>query len=247
MCRRNLVFSIVALTFLLGFDSAQATLNFPTGLTASNRGQILSILGYGTAVKVLDDPYPLGGYSGVEVGLTQESIQTDQIAGLGNKSTLQSQINYNLLTIGKGIYNNLDTFVQFAFLGQQENFSHFGGQARWSFYQAEYLPIYTSLLVHGSSTNFGNLVTTSTLGLDIILGVHEGDLTLYFGGGLLRGSGIFTGGTGGVTDSGNTEQNGVIDNRFLAGLNIKIQKAFVAFELDRAYLPTYALKLGVRF
>jgi len=244
---KNRFFKLLFILALLGSSPAIALLVIPTKLSAQDEGKILNILGYGTACKILGDPYPLGGYSGVEIGLEENILQTDQISSLGSGAAQQGQTTYNTLTLGKGIYNNIDTIVQFAFLGQTENVSNFGGQVRWGFYQAEYLPIYLSTVAHWDSTNFANLVTTTTMGGDLIMGVHEGDVTLYLGAGIIRSMGSFAGGTGAITASGNTEQNGIEDNRFIVGLNFKIQKAYLAGEMDQTRLPTYAAKLGFRF
>lgn len=222
-------------------------LQIPTALTQKDRDAALEILGYGTAVKILDDPYPLGGYSGFEIGLSSEILSTAEISRLGAKSTTQSETSYQTINVGKGVYNNIDTFLQFSFLGQQENMAHFGGQVRWGFYQAEYLPVYLSLNVHGASTNFQNLISTTAYGLDLIAGFKEGDVTLFFGGGPIKAQGVFSGGSGGVTDTGETLKNSLQDSRFLAGLNIKFDKIFVSLELDRYSYPVYSAKLGFRF
>ena len=66
----------------MGAAPAWAGLSFPSSLTSHDRGQVLAILGYGSAVKILDNPYPLGGYSGLEIGLSTEFINTSQIAKL---------------------------------------------------------------------------------------------------------------------------------------------------------------------
>lgn len=226
---------------------AFALLPIPSAMSEHDRGVALTILGYGSAMKVLDDPYPLGGYSGLEVGLASSMMTTDQISSLGTKTSQQAQTSFNTLSVGKGIYDNIDTFVQFSYLGQQENVMNFGAQVRWGFFQAEYLPVYMSAIFHGDSTNYENLITTTTMGVDGILGVHEGDVTLYVGIGIIRAMGTFAGGTGGITDSGVTVQNGVEDSRFLAGLNVKFGHMFTAVEIVSYNTPVYGAKLGMRF
>lgn len=217
-------------------------------MSSHDRGTALSILGYGSAVKILDNPYPMGGYSGVEVGLSTEFINTQQIAKLGNGTSAQAQTSYNVLSFGKGLYRNVDVFAQFSYLGQTEAISNFGGQIRWGFYEAQNLPIFASLNVHGDSTNFNNLIVTNDFGFDILGGITEGDATVYLGFGMLRAMGTFSGGTNGVTDTNQTEQTGILDNRILGGLSVKMgQQAFVAAEIDSYSLPVYSAKLGLRF
>lgn len=242
----------LAFIFLVFMGSnAEATLVIPSGLTGHDRGTALAILGYGSAVKLVDNPYPLGGYSGLEVGLSTEIIDTSQIAKLGNGAPTQSQTSYDVLSVGKGFYDNIDVFFQFGFLGQAEQITNFGGQLRWGFFEAKSLPIFASLVVHGNSANFNNQIDTNSFGVDLVGGVTEGDATVYVGVGTLRSMGVFTGGsaaTGGITDTSITERNGIEDNRFLGGLNVKIAKeAFVAGEIDSYTQPAYSAKLGLRF
>ena len=45
-------------------------------MTKSDRQDSLEILGLSTSYKNVADPYPLGGYSGVQLSYTVESIPT---------------------------------------------------------------------------------------------------------------------------------------------------------------------------
>jgi len=240
-------FLLVHFICLLVTSIAQANLVIPYNLSYADRNKALVILGYGSASKILGDPYPLGGYDGLEIGLSSEYLATQQMAALGNGAQLQSQTTYNTLTVGKGIYNNIDTFLSFSLMGQEENFTNLAGQIRWGFFQASYLPIYFSAILHANSFNCENLIVTNTVGLDVIVGFKEGDVTLYMGGGPIRASGNYSGGSGGVTDNGQNMGAGIMDNRFIAGLNIKIGKYFVAGEIDNYSTSAYAAKLGYRF
>ena len=237
-----LVSSLTILT-----SEAQALIQIPYQMSTADMNKALQIFGYGSATKVLDDPYPLGGYDGLEIGFSNETMHTDRISSLGAGATQQSQTSYQSVTLGKGIYNNIDTFVSFSLLGQAENISEVGGQIRWGFFQASYLPIYLSWILHGNTFNCQNLIVTNSLGMDLIAGFKEGDVTLYFGGGPIRASGNFTGGIGGITSSGQTQGIGILDSRFLAGLNIKFGKYFVVGEIDNYASAAYAAKIGYRY
>ncbi len=232
---------------MLAASKAQAVLPIPGQLASGDRSKIMQVLGYGSSTKILGDPYPLGGYDGLEVGISTEVLQTDQIAALGTHAQPQAQTSYNTITVGKGIYNNIDSFVTFSLMGQSENVTNLGGQIRWGFFQASYLPIYLSAILHANSFNCENLIVTNTLGMDLIAGFKEGDVTLYFGGGPIRAQGVFSGGLGGITDSGQATGAGIMDSRFLAGLNLKFGKYFIAGEMDNYASAAYAVKLGYRF
>lgn len=220
----------------------------PTGMNSSDRQAALEILGYGTSPKLLGNPYTLGGYSGVELGVTTEVIPTSDIARLGSKANQQQgETSYSVFTLGKGIYSNLDTYFQFGLLGGAENISNMGGQLRWSFFQAEYVPAFVTAVLSGSSVNFQNLLITNTQTGDIVLGVSVDDVTLFLGAGLVKSQGSFTGGAGGITDGTDSVKENISGSHYLAGLNIKFSSVFLAMEIDRYTQSTYSAKLGLRF
>jgi hypothetical protein len=237
-----------SLLFLMLSSSAFAKLILPTGLTTNDRQAALEILGYGSAPKILGNPYTLGGYSGAEVGVTTEIIPTSDISRLGTKaSQQQGETSYSVFTLGKGIYSNLDTYLQFGLLGGAESISNVGVQLRWSFFQAEYLPAFMTAVLSAGAVNFQNLISTSTQASDLILGVSVDDVTLYLGAGLVKAQGFFTGGAGGITDTGDSLKESVSGGHYLAGLNLKFSTAFIAMEIDRYTQSTYSAKLGFRF
>ena len=203
--------------------------------------------GFGTAIKSLTDPYPLGGYSGVEIGVANEIIPTTDMAGLGNKSKLQGETSYAQLSFAKGLYYNVDLFVDFVPMGQNEKVSGFGGGFRWGFFEAEYLPVTVSFQATANSTSFQNKINLTTQTLDLIASFNVEDVTLYAGVGPVRSWGVFMGGADGVTDSGNVENEMLSTTRMLAGLAVKFSKVFAALEINRTTEPSYAAKIGVRF
>ena len=230
----------------VGF-SAAAKLSIPTNLSSQDRQTALESLGSGTSAKLLGDPFPLGGYSGVELGITTEVVPTSDLARLGAKTAQQSETSYSVLTIGKGLYYNVDVFGQFGFMSSSENISNYGGQLRWNFYQAEYLPVFLSFVLSGSSTNFQNLIITNNQGMDLIAGVNVDDVTLYLGTGQLQVQGTFIGGASGITDTSDTMKEGMSTNHYMAGINLKFSQMFLAMQIDRYSQSTYSAKLGVRF
>jgi len=227
---------------------SNAKLILPTGLNSNDRQAVTEILGYGSTPKILGNPYTLGGYSGVELGVTSEVIPTSDIARLGSKAVQQQgETSYSVFTLGKGIYSNLDTYLQFGLLGGAENISNLGAQVRWTFFQAEYLPAFVTAVVSASSVNFQNLVVTTTQLADLVLGVSVDDVTLYLGAGFAKAQGAFTGGAGGVTDSSESVKENVAGGHYLAGINLKFSSVFIAMEIDRYTQSTYSAKLGLRF
>jgi hypothetical protein len=237
---------IVVFIFSISWQ-APAAMSLPKNLKASERETTLGILGFGSAAKLLSSPYPLGGYDGVEVGLNSEYIPLSDVASLGSKSTSRSDINYFNLVLGKGLFYNIDVLVQFIPMPQDESLSGFGGQLRWGFYETKFMPAALSLVFHGASTNFNNLLGSETTGFDLIGSVNMRDVSLFFGAGQARSVGKFIGGVDGVTDTGNTETTDVASQHTVFGISIKMSNVFLALEVDRYVQSTYAGKLGVHF
>ena len=239
------IFSSVFILIFSTFAFASSTL--PANLNASDRATALGILGFGSASKLLSSPYPMGGYSGVELGFSSEYIPMADVATLGAKTNNRSDLNYFNLTVGKGLYYNIDLLVQFIPMPQDESVSGYGAQLRWGFFEASFMPATLSFVINGSSTNFNNVLGTETTGADLVGAVSMRDVSLFVGIGQARTFGTFIGGTGGVTDSGNSEGADVSSAHTVFGVSVKMSQVFLAMEVDRYVQSTYAGKLGVRF
>lgn len=227
---------------------AFAALEFPRGMTRADRRAALDVLGAGAMVKILGDPYPLGGYSGWEMGLSVEQMDTSSISRLGQQQVhRQDQTRIFNLVLGKGLYYNIDFFLQFAPPGQGEEFSSFGGVVRWGFYESQNWPINLSLQLGANSGNFQNLVATTSQTMDLIFGYNLVDLSVFLGGGLARSSGLFIGGTGGITDDNETQSEAISNTRYIAGLSYRWEKFFLAGEYSHSNTPVFSAKLGFRY
>jgi hypothetical protein len=239
----------LSLFFILFLASgvSEARLKIPTGMNSEDRKTALEVLGLSSTAKVLSNPYPLGGYAGVEIGVSQEFLSTSEISRLGSRAQEQSETSYTLLSVGKGLYGNVDLFFQFAPVTDAENLTNFGGQLRWGFFEAEYLPAFMTLVLSANSVSYQNLINVSNVGYDLILGFSVEDVTMYTGIGSIQSSGIFMGGASAITDTGETVSESVKSSHFLAGLHVKIASFFVALQLDRYTEATYSGRIGWRF
>lgn len=237
------------LLLLLVAGVSQATIQIPSGLTHDDREQALRIVGLGMGEKLLSDPYPLGGYAGFELGLSLENLPTDTLSRLGAKlATPQQDFTYPKLTIGKGVYNNFDFFVQFTPYRRADELTQFGGLVRWGFYQGQLFPFSTSLLLHANSSNISNLIIMRTYGADLLAGVSVGKVSIFGGFGTMQSYGSFTGGVNGVTASTIDENETVSGFHSFVGANLRFfEKAFLAVQLDRTEVPVVSGKFGVRF
>ena len=242
------------LTFVTIFFSIFATqnvvakVNIPTNLTSDDRIKVLEILGPGTSSKILTDPYPLGGYAGFEAGLQIDSIPVSDIANLGNGVTEQDQFTYPIISIGKGLYKNVDIFVHFIPSSEGTGISEYGGILRWGFYQMAYLPVSFSLNLSAGSTNINNQLIIKNFGYDFTAGITSQNIYFYGGVGQIQSGGEFTGGgTDGVTDTGQKEEHRVSDAHYFVGVGFRIASVFLTGQMDFHFQPTYSLKLGFRF
>lgn len=242
-------------------------LDIPKGLSTSDQEDVVKILGLGTSMKMASSPYPLGGYAGFEFGYDVNFINIDQLTRLGcepgtpgcaNTSRSDAQeFSYSKLTIGKGLYQNIDIFLSFAPFIRSGNYSDYGGVIRWTFYEARLLPIHLIALVSGNNVNFKNDFTSQNIAGDILIGVNVEDLSIYFGGGQIRSEGTFIGGSGddstvpsgaeGLNPSTNTVKRTIYRFHTVVGASLEFQPLFVAGEINRYEDSVYTLKAGVRF
>lgn len=253
---RTLIFISIFCT-----QTALASLSIPRNLTQIERRKVTEILGLSSSVKVLSDPYPMGGYSGLEIGYAYEVVPAKEIASLGTANGTNTETNYSVITIGKGLYNNLDVVGQFSPFSQAEGVANYGGQIRWSFFQARNLPLYMSLMSSINSVNFQDKITMLSQGNDLVAGFTAKDITLYMGVGVTRTIATFMGGetctnavppvctknSESVTDSGKTVKEDLSESHYLAGVNLKIDRAFLAMQMDRYTQSVFSAKLGYRF
>lgn len=242
MILRSLLLVIVIASFNC---SAFADLRLPSKMSQSDRLETLRILGLGGSGKLLTDPYPLGGYSGFEVGISYEEIPTTDISQFGDKQSNEpEQFSYETLSIGKGLYNNLDIFFDFTPWGREAGFSEYGGMLRWGFYEAKFFPISYCALLHGNIVNIHNDLISQSFGLDLLAAINVSSFAIYFGAGRVRADGRFD---ARVTDSGNPVTERAIELHTFVGTSIKVDQLFVAAEIDRYTMPVYSAKLGFRY
>lgn len=254
---------LLALQALFTFK-ANAAFEMPRNLTADDRKEVVRILGFGTASRILTQPIPLGGREGFEVGLASEFVPIDDLAGLGSKTVSRGEFNLISMSFAKGLPYNIDTVLHFTPLPQLEGATSYGGQVRWGFLEFAKFPALLSLVLHGSGTSFSsevltasgkqfvNVLNTRTTGYDVICTVQMDEGSLYFGGGTVRSIGTFTGGASGVTTegaSGDTRNAEVdlTDFRTIFGVGFRLDQFFAAVEVSRITQSTYGGKIGFRF
>jgi hypothetical protein len=238
----------LSLFVILFSQLAFAGVEIPNGMTTNDRQEAVRILGFGTSSKILSDPYPLGGFQGFEVGLALENLPAEDLGRLGNTVTNpQKDVTYPKISIGKGLYDNVDAFVNFIPYTQKLDQTQYGAIVRWGFYQAKYLPLTLATALHFNNANLNNQITTRTFGMDIIGGINADSVALYVGIGPIQSRGRFIGGASGVTDTGQLEMETVDGMHTMIGANVRVSSLFIALQIDRYENTTYSGKVGVRF
>lgn len=256
-----------AVLLLIGFFSlATHAIEIPRKLDAADRTEVVRILGLSTSHKLLTNPYPLGGYSGFEIGISVEQIDLRELAkqgcaagsgGCPNRGEGRQSLSYSRLTLGKGLYNNLDLFLNFSLLDMDSDITSYGGGIRYSFYEAKFLPISVGIVGSATHINVNNDFSCFTLGADLVAGIYVDQFSLYLGVGQLSSTGTFIAGTNadGTIDPGggdydtvtNTTEARVKQTHSLAGITVHFANLFGALQVDRFPETAYSGRLGLRF
>lgn len=227
---------------------AQAAVQIPKALSTQDQAEIVRVLGPGTAAKSMSSPYSLGGYTGLEVSVLVDSLDTSSFASLGDRlATAQPNNSVPKLSVGKGLYGDLDVFLQFSPYNKATEVSQFGALARWSFFEAASLPVASTLQLHMTNANFSNLVNTQTSGVDWLTGIQVDDISLYGGLGWMRVSGRFVGGTAGVTATQTEQVTEFSALRVQAGANLRYNALTFGLQLDRVTTSHLSFKVGFLF
>lgn len=243
----SFILALILFSFVATVMTGAGADVLPTGIStpdqADARVEILKTIGFGSNSKVLGDPYPLGGYSGLEVGLSRESISIGNIARLGNQTGPQNTLSYSRLMIGKGVYNNIDFFLHFIPFADDKNISGYGGMAKWTFYQASTIPFTLSAVVHGNSTNVSNQLVTQSTGAFLLAGMTFDKASVYLGQGRMSTYGQFHG----ADFPDVTVSERVDDYHYFIGGSMRFEPMFVALQFDQVQQPVISARLGVRY
>jgi len=247
-------------------------LEIPKGLTVSDRKEVVRMVGLNSANKMLSNPYPLGGYSGYEFGYSVEFISVRDMRRLGcepgsagcpnSSESDETELRYSRLTVGKGLYNDVDLFFSFIPPTGGVQISDYGALARWSFYQAKFLPINISALLHYNQLNLADSFVNRNIGAELMVGVNVDNFAVYFGGGTIRAQGTFIGHTAGgrcgedctaeagtkdMDENRRTVTDTIQETHTVVGLSAHYENLFTAAQVDRYRDAVYSLKVGLRF
>lgn len=220
-----------------------------------------SVLGYGTSSRFLSNPFPLGGYTGFEIGYTYETLDIEDLYFLSSNTTAdEDRLSFSRLSFGKGLFGDVDIFINFSPFSRNPSINEYGSIVKWNFYQADYVPISFSLLAHFNTINIQDDFTNESNGLDLLAGVNVDNFAVYFGGGLISTRSVFSknilnactavGVPTGCDDSFglNPDKARIRDknSHSLIGAQMSFLNFFVAAQIDRYTESVFSLKLGYR-
>lgn len=226
----------------ISFQASAALVS--SNLSESDRDKVLRTLGNSSSLKILGDPYPLGGYSGFELGLSIETVSTDSFVDLGDGSAGGKLLTYPVVSIGKGLYENLDLFVNFSLFGTENRVGTYGGILRWGFFESKTIPLTLSLSLQSLSNNFDNQITGELYGGMINVGLNFNNSSYYLGLGKVNAQAEFA---KEIVDSPNQEKAESSDTHFKVGAVWHFSPYFVSLELNRYYISHFTGKIGLRF
>jgi hypothetical protein len=239
----------ILISFIFLLSSTVNALEIPANLLESELDDVTRILGFNTSTKFLSNPYPLGGYTGLEVGVSLEIINIEELSLLGAQTNPQSEFRFNRISVGKGLFNNLDGYIHFVPYSKSNQVSEYGGLMKWTFFEATYLPFSISSLLHLNTINIEDSFVNQSVGGDFMFGVNVKRFALYFGGGYVRSRSLFTSnildGSVPLTPE-QTYKDTFTSSHSFVGVHIKIWQLFLAGQIDKYQDPVYSVKLGYR-
>ncbi len=207
---------------------------------------MLRTLGYGSAPKILSSPLPLGGNYGVEMAISYEFLNISALSKLGNRQGSGEELSFPIVTFGKGLYYDVDFFLQFSPLPESFQMSYYSALVRWSFAELEHAPVRFSLMFSSGISTFLDVTSIRTTGIDIVLSYFLDDLSLYFGGGYIKTVGIFYSGPQGLASDLQTHIHEEAEFRNVVGLDYDFKTYFLSFEVNRVVDTALAFKMGLR-
>ena len=236
---------------------AQA-IELPTGMNRTELSEVTDTVGVNTSAKFLSHPHALGGHEGFEFGIATEFISTGDLFRLGNQTERDETFQYNRITAGKGLYNNIDLYLHFIPFSNSNTVSEYGGMARWMFYESKRMPLSLSFLGHYSAIDIGDSFTNESIGWNLLGGLTLTNSAIYFGGGNVKTQSTY--GQSLIDCAAppncsadirlNENNNFVIANSYghsFFGVYFRISRFFVAAQIDRYVQPVYSAKIGLRF
>ena len=235
--------TVCLLVFFLGHSLALAG-PFPTALDATDRQEMAQLLGFSSAMKLVSDPYPLGGYEGLQLGLVGESIPVGEFRNWGDGSGQSSNLSFASFQIAKGIYKNWDGFVNFALQLGGSTVSSYGAMLRWTFFESQRIPLSMAVNLHGSNNNFANLITGDSAGVLLDIGLYFEKFSSYLAVGRMTANYQFD---ASLNRDPVAAFGSASDVHLRIGGVYHLRPFFIGLEWNRHLIQHLSLQIGLRY
>jgi hypothetical protein len=235
------MFSLISFIILSFSSFANLTVASPL-----NQSQLLSVtesVGLPLATSYTENLFPLGGYSGIRIGLSHKEISNNQLRQSYPETSNIPDLKLTEFHFSKGLYSNVDFYISFIPLGGNGNLSSFAGGIKWGFLELDSKPIQFLVSLSGRSTNWTNQVTFLNQTFDVIGQYSINQFYGYLGIGSAFVRSQFIGGSHGITLSGFNETLEKSRGRPLIGGGWQTQKWGVGLELTQFLQTTMTLKV----
>ncbi|MFK8138299.1 MAG: hypothetical protein AB8E15_08070 [Bdellovibrionales bacterium] len=245
---------LVLSSFIFLFYTNTFAFQFSGNLSGDDFKEIIKSLVSGASMKSVSNPYPLGGYTGLQLGMQIENLNTKGLGDLGDATGDNNDINLNVITVGKGLYNNVDIFLAMSPFSSSKGTSLYGGSIRWAFFESEDLPISASITAHSVNVNYDSTVIGESSGIRASIGLSFESSSVYFSAGSLSSKAKFVGGIGavsssssGVTASDFEEREELAEFETSFGGVWEFGSYYTGLELKKTSVSTYTGSIGLRF
>ena len=231
---------IVLVTFLsapaLGFDWTTDAID----LNSDQRLKLTQELSALSAMKSsVGYNFPLGGFPGIELGLSYDSVAFS--ATEGSQSLIKFQM-------AKGLYNNVDILFDFSPFSPDLGYTHYAGGARWRAYESGLIESLHAVLISGlflqtSGTTFRETVYVSSFSAEVYTSLifQRGSLNASYGR-------LFSDGRFREVQGEASEGIDLSAQAFQVGGSLEVlPKFFVSASASLLPSPIYAVQLSVRF
>lgn len=224
-----------------------SAIDLPLLLNSQERKELMKIIGLTTSSKLVSNPYPLGGYLGLEIGYNVEYIEMNQANNIGKQTYDIKNFYYPQISVGKGIYNNIDILVHFIPFNEKRGLSNYGGIFRWNFYEGIFYPYFFSFIMHINNVNISDYLNLQSSGYELLAGLYVDFFSIYFGLGPVKCYGEFLGGNSNFTESNEQEEESITGLHYYLGMTFHYKKVYFGLQLDKYYFDIiYGVSLGLR-
>ena len=233
---------IFILAILLTTTPLYGKIEFPD-FTSDEIDRITKTLSPAVTPNPLSSLIPLGGYSGLELGLSVSLVDISPIPSL-EKSLNEKEFYFPRITLGKGLFHDVDIFLSITPNVTRYTLSDYAASIRWSFLELSHYDLNFSVIPYFSSLELNHELFLKNQGVGIYMNWHRDFFDIYFGIKQNQGKTTFQL----KTSELDVKKQG-ISKKLLPSLGLVLHKLpfFLSFHANKLEEIQYSLKIGLRF